>query len=261
MAWVRIHDGAMTHPKVLRLNDRAFRLWVWGLTYAQQHLTDGWLPALAIPGALIKGIKDVIAVNLWAAVDTGYQIHDYLDWNDSRETVTKKRTEAKDRMAAARGRSLDVRVNKRPNDSRTSTEVLRGSGNSSSGSTKEKIEENDDPHVLERVMDAFRAHWKRAYGFESSLLLKPLELMQLEQQLAALGEARLLTAMAAYFATEDPYVRNAKHPLPLFLRDPSKHLAGAAKAGPQRPRGCKHEPACVDDAAHTRRDLADRRAS
>lgn len=35
-----------------------------------------------------------------------------------------------------------------------------------------------------------------------------------------------------------------------------------AKTAPtQRPRGCRHEPACVDEAAHTKRDLAERRAS
>lgn len=157
MAWVRIHDGAMTHPKVLRLNDRAFRLWVWGLTYAQQHLTDGWLPALAIPGVLTKGIKDVIAVNLWATIDTGYQIHDYLDWNDSRETVTKKRTEAKDRMAAARVRSSDVRTNEPTNKSRTSPEVLRGLVSSSSGSSSERERERKpingtlDDEIAERA--------------------------------------------------------------------------------------------------------------
>jgi hypothetical protein len=118
-----------------------------------------------------------------------------------------------------------------------------------------------DGGALERLMDAFRAHWKRAYGFESSLLLKPLEVMQLEQQLAGAGEPQLLAAMAAYFATEDPYVRNAKHPLPLFLRDPLKYLAKEARTSAGRPRGCKHEPACADEAAHTKRDLADRRVA
>ncbi len=140
MAWVRIHDAAMTHPKILRLSDKAFRLWVWGLTYAQQHLTDGFLPALAIPGAFVKSIKDLLSVGLWASVETGYQVHDYLDWNDSRDTVTKKRTEAKDRMAAARVRSQPVRTNEQTNNPRTSLEVLRGLVSSSSSSSSIKRE-------------------------------------------------------------------------------------------------------------------------
>jgi len=145
MAWVRIHDAAMTHPKILRLSDKAFRLWVWGLTYAQQHLTDGFLPALAIPGAFVKSIKDLVTVALWESVETGYQIHDYLDWNDSRATVTKKRTEAKDRMTAARNRSLPVRANEQANTVRTSPEVLRGLVSTSSGSSLERESERKPP--------------------------------------------------------------------------------------------------------------------
>lgn len=111
----------------------------------------------------------------------------------------------------------------------------------------------------ERVIDRFRAEWKRSYGFECSLIPKPLEFMQVQQHLAVHGEERLAQATAAYFATSDEYIRKAKHPLALFLRDPLKHLAGAPKVASGRPRGCKHEPACADDAIHTSRDMADRR--
>lgn len=77
----------------------------------------------------------------------------------------------------------------------------------------------------ERLMAAFRAHWKDTYGYECSLILKPLEFMQLEQQLVAHPESQLLAALDAYFVSADAYVRRAKHPLMLFLRDPVKHLA------------------------------------
>jgi hypothetical protein len=153
MAWVRIHDGAMTHPKVLGLSDRAFRLWVWGLTYAQQHLTNGWLPTLAIPGALAKSVKDLVAAALWEAVANGYQVHDYLDWNDSRETVTKKRSEAKERMSAARVRSLSVRANEHTNNPRTSPEVLRGLVSSSSGSSLERERERKPLPPMNGTLD------------------------------------------------------------------------------------------------------------
>ena len=48
MAWVRIHDDAMSHPKIVGLSDKAFRLWIWGLSYAQRHLTDGCVTADAM---------------------------------------------------------------------------------------------------------------------------------------------------------------------------------------------------------------------
>lgn len=106
MAWVRIHDGAMTHPKVVGLNDKAFRLWVWGLSYAQQHLTDGLIPAVAIPGRLMRAAVMLSIVGLWdARNEGGFMIHDYLDWNDGKALITRKRQEAKDRMANARVRA------------------------------------------------------------------------------------------------------------------------------------------------------------
>lgn len=107
MAWVRIHDGAMTHPKIVGLSDKAFRLWIWGLSYSQQHLTDGLLPVEAVPARLKRAAADLTAKVLWEAHAVGYTVHDYLDWNDSREVVLKKRGEAKDRMSRSRERSRE----------------------------------------------------------------------------------------------------------------------------------------------------------
>ena len=114
------------------------------------------------------------------------------------------------------------------------------------------------PH--ERVVDAFREHWKRVYGYECSLLVKPLEFMQLEQQLKGHSEAVVMKAIDAYFSTTDTYVLGAKHPLPLFLRDPLRYLAKEARVI-KRPSGCQHQPFCADAAAHTKREIAERKVS
>lgn len=82
-----------------------------------------------------------------------------------------------------------------------------------------------DGSAPERVTDAFRAHWKRTYSVESTVILNPLQFMDLERQLDKCGESKLLAAMTAFFATDDPYVRKARHPLTLFLREPTKYLA------------------------------------
>lgn len=130
MAWVRIHDGAMTHPKIVGLSDKAFRLWIWGLSYSQQHLTDGLLPSAAVPLRLKRAAGDLVRMTLWDNHDLGFKVHDYLDWNDSRELVLKKRNEAKDRMAAARGRSREQTGEQSENFARSSTlgRVTGGSG-------------------------------------------------------------------------------------------------------------------------------------
>jgi uncharacterized protein YdaU (DUF1376 family) len=90
---------------------------------------------------------------------------------------------------------------------------------------KEHERARDGGSSLERVTDAFRAHWKRVYGHESTLTLNHLQVMQLEQQVDKCGEAKFLVAMAAFFATDDAYVRRSKHPLGLLLRDPARFLA------------------------------------
>ena len=98
MAWVRIHDGAMLHPKVSGLTDKAFRLWVWGLSHSQQYLTDGIIQNDTVPGRLKRAVGELTTRRLWELHDMGYKVHDYLDWNDSREVVLKKRSGAKRRL-------------------------------------------------------------------------------------------------------------------------------------------------------------------
>lgn len=257
MAWVRIHDGAMSHPKLVDFIDwnNPFCVWVWGLSYCQTHLTNGAIPRAAVPNSkAMKTAAKLVAGGVWETTPTGFQVHDYLDWNDSRELVNKKRSEARERMTNARHRSSREHIANfyvdRGVDRRSSLEGVPG----------EPAQPTGDGSAAERLTDAFRAHWKRTYGVECSLILKPLEFMQLEQHIAGHTEARLLAAMAAYFATSEDYVRRAKHPLALFLRDPLRHLAKDAVV-PTRPAGCRHEPACVDAPAHTTRLLAERKAA
>ena len=106
MAWVRLHDGAMQSLKVARLSDSAFRLWIRGLCYCQTALTDGLIPheALRDMGAKRKDVDELATPqidgrsSLWAAIDRfGFKVHDYLEWNDSREKVTGRLTAAKAR--------------------------------------------------------------------------------------------------------------------------------------------------------------------
>jgi hypothetical protein len=223
MAWVRIHDGAMTHPKIVGLSDKAFRLWIWGLSYCQQHLTDGVIPAVAINGST-KVATLLVLAHLWDANDGGWTVHDYLDWNDSRELVKRKRLEAKERMTNAR--------QKRSREQLAENDVSRSTlGRVGEGSDRSLERESEGkPSAAESVIDAFRAHWQRCYGFECSLILKPFEFMQLEQQLGKVSVDQLLDALGAYFETQDPYILKARHPLPLFLRDPLMYLAKAAPA-------------------------------
>lgn len=102
MAWVRIHDAAMTHPKIVGLSDSAFRIWVWGLSYTQTHLTDGYIPRSAMSAIAKRRAVELVPARLWDETPDGYQIHDYLDWNDSKDVVIRKRSDARDRANRSR---------------------------------------------------------------------------------------------------------------------------------------------------------------
>lgn len=105
MPWVRIDENAMDHPKFLALTDGAWRLWCEGQTYCQKHLTDGAILFPALRGFRYYSparVKNLIAPHvpgkgpLWHQDERGnVQVHDYLDWNDSREEVLHAREAAK----------------------------------------------------------------------------------------------------------------------------------------------------------------------
>lgn len=80
MSWIRLDNGFPEHPKVLGLTDAAFRAEVIAICYASRYLTDGWVPApprRALASELVKA-------QLWLPDGDGYQLHDYLDWQQSR---------------------------------------------------------------------------------------------------------------------------------------------------------------------------------
>ncbi len=105
MAWVRIHDGALSHPKLVSFIDwrNPFDVWVWGLSYAQMHLTDGFIPKAALPNSTaLRTAAKLVDAQLWHDQGTGYQVHDYLDWNDSKATILRERKKSRERQAAWR---------------------------------------------------------------------------------------------------------------------------------------------------------------
>ena len=95
MTWVRLDNGFPEHPKVLPLSDAAFRAEVIAICYASRYLTDGWVPSparRAVAGELVKA-------QLWLPDGDGYQLHDYLDWQ-------QRRAQAQERSAQARQAAL-----------------------------------------------------------------------------------------------------------------------------------------------------------
>ena len=105
MGWFRIDDRSTDHPKFLALSDGAFRLWVEGGVFCNRHLTNGLILRAALNGFRYvsrKRTDELVAVSLWDRVPDGFQMHDYLEWNESKEHVERKRLEARQRAEVRR---------------------------------------------------------------------------------------------------------------------------------------------------------------
>lgn len=224
----------MTHPKIIGLSDKAFRLWVWGLSYCQLHLTDGLIPSAAMPARMKRAAPDLVANRLWKTVEAfGYVVHDYLDWNDSKELIVKKRTDAKERMAAARERGSQ-HVHERSSRellSRTPlTEVLRGVGN------KNALEEKED--VIGKRAGELLNNYAQWYsqcrqGARLRLLRNALEFNDALGLCETWDDARLEKLARVILTTDEPFIANTDRSFKIFAMKASwadDRLTAAEKA-------------------------------
>lgn len=90
--WVKLDDGFAEHPRVSGLSDAAFRLHVASMCYAAHYLTDGRVPAHRVHGKpLAPLVAELVKAGLWTRNGTGYEIHDWRDYNPTREDVERQR--------------------------------------------------------------------------------------------------------------------------------------------------------------------------
>lgn len=109
MPWVKLDDRFPSHRKVALLSDRAFRLHVSAICWCAENLTDGRIGDRELPlVAHIRGIKatakQLEEAGVWDRTDDGWMIHDYLDYNPSREQVLLERKKNAERQERFRQR-------------------------------------------------------------------------------------------------------------------------------------------------------------
>lgn len=116
MAWVRLDDTFPEHPKVLQVGGDAAWLHVCALAYCNRNETDGMVTLQVLPRLSDRRrptalAELLVAAGMWDLAPGGWTIHDYLKFQPSRETMERKRAEARDRMNKVRSGSQDVRAN------------------------------------------------------------------------------------------------------------------------------------------------------
>lgn len=110
MTWFKLDDGFHCHPKVLEAGNEAIGLYVRCGSWVSQQLTDGFVPTSI---ALLYGGRDLaealVGANLWTPVTGGWQMHDYLTYNPSKDQVQADRHAAAERQKRARERAKAAR--------------------------------------------------------------------------------------------------------------------------------------------------------
>jgi hypothetical protein len=109
MPWVRLDDRFPSHRKVALLSDRAFRLHVSAICWCAENLTDGHisdreLPLVAHIRSIKTTAKQLQEAGLWDRTDDGWMVHDYLDYNPSRDQVLAERKKNAERQERWRRR-------------------------------------------------------------------------------------------------------------------------------------------------------------
>lgn len=102
--WVKLDDHFFQHPKILQATPAAKLLYLAGLTWCAANLTDGLIPAAALPVlAAEAGIdpsgagqiaEQLLELGLWVASDStagDYRVHHFLEYNPSRVRVLATR--------------------------------------------------------------------------------------------------------------------------------------------------------------------------
>jgi hypothetical protein len=99
LPWARFDDDLLTNDKYVGVSAEAKLLWHTSIIYCAKNLTDGLVrsPVVLALGRM-AGIADVptikaelVEARLWEDAEGGITVHDYLEYNPTREQVLKDR--------------------------------------------------------------------------------------------------------------------------------------------------------------------------
>jgi len=116
VTWVRIDDHLHAHPKfklAWDLEPASVGLELFALSHSAAYLTDGaideqfvhsWFRGSATRRR--RAVNALVESRLWVPNGSGWQIHDYLDYNESRDSLLARRR-ARERKRQLNRRKLD----------------------------------------------------------------------------------------------------------------------------------------------------------
>jgi hypothetical protein len=104
MTWAKVDDRFPRHPKAMQAGPMACWLYVCGLCYANEHLTDGYIADTAV-SSLAPSLprprvhaRALVEAGLWEAAEGGFRIHDYHVFNPTAARIKAEREANRDRI-------------------------------------------------------------------------------------------------------------------------------------------------------------------
>ena len=98
MAWMRVETSVARNRKFVKAGPAPSWLWLCGLAYCQEGLTDGFIPTESLAFLGVKNARQLahhlVSAGLWDEADGGWYVHDYLAYNkpaDEIRRVTEER--------------------------------------------------------------------------------------------------------------------------------------------------------------------------
>lgn len=132
MGWVKLDDHFDENPKLEGISLRAFRAYVFSLTYSARNLTDGYISG-RVSIHLVGNYGDRAGVELelvdrglWDAIPGGFRVHDYLAYNPSKQDVLARREVERERKSRYRSRRDNGDASRRDVTSPDPTPIPKG---------------------------------------------------------------------------------------------------------------------------------------
>lgn len=131
MAWIKVESSVSRNRKFVQAGPAPSWLWLCGLAYCQEGLTDGFIPHEALTYLGVKNAPQLAAhlvkAGLWDVDEGGWRVHDYLEHNKPASDIRRIHKE----------RSAGGKLGGRPN--------LQGKP-----SATDKVNHTENPAVPER---------------------------------------------------------------------------------------------------------------
>lgn len=117
MTWAKIDDRFPRNPKAMAAGPVGRDLFVGGLCYCNEHLTDGFIPRAAV-STLAPGnrrpeetAKLLVSLRLWEEIEGGYRVHNFHTWNPTATEIRAARDQKRQRQERWRNRQRDASPN------------------------------------------------------------------------------------------------------------------------------------------------------